>query len=314
MTNVQWIPTHRVGSSTKADNCLLGLREIGNGSIIVFGTTQSLISRDRGVTWKPYFHIARDAMVHDATTNAGEDFVFARCDQETCVWRAPSAREDWLQLSRLPGAIWLSSGFLDDGSLVAGLSRDQSVQIFGSSDRGSTWDQVITIREYGPSAHFAIDPSGIALCIFLEDAEMADGADFRSILVVLDLHQKRILHSQSVRANIQSVCPCGNGVWLLGANGGLIFRFRVGDPQPETYAVLDDEDLNITGIHIRGRDGIIVAEESHPPGAIKVFTAQERIIGPGVETRIRGFSYGSAWVEDAVVITTPHVVFRGNLV
>lgn len=307
--NVLWTATHKVRSQLGAGNCLIGLHEIGNDSVVLLGTTQSLISRDRGITWEPFFDQLRDGKVHDVITNAGEDYVFAHCDGQTSVW---NDRNDWVQSSQLPEASWLSSSFLEDGSLVAGLSRDGSIEIFGSNDLGKTWNQVIAVREPDTPVHFAVDPSGIALCIFLDITEMADGADFLSNLAVLDLHRKEVLYSRSLRANIQSVCRCGNGAWILGANGGLVFRFQVGDAHLKTYAALDDDDLNVTGLHLHGQNGIIVAEESMPPGAIKVFATRQGVVGPAIATGIQGFSFGSAWIGDTVLIATPDEVYRGS--
>jgi hypothetical protein len=315
MKDLRWIVAYSVRDSPEngpiRENSLLGLRTPGTGWIIALGTTQSLISRDCGITWKPFFEIVPGPKrLRDVITSTGEDFVFAHCDGQTSLWRGQAVQDRWAQLSCLPGAVDLSSGFLDEGKLVVGLNREDSLQVFASNDRGTTWDLMLEIREFGAPAQFVIDPSGIALCVFLEVTEMLNGTDFQSNLVVLDLKRKQISGNHSVRANIQSVCACGKGAWLLGGNSGLVFRYGVGEGQPETYLALEREHLDITGIHMRGQDSIIVAEESEPSGGIEVFMARERIIGPRIKTEIRGFAYGSAWIKDAILILTPEGVYR----
>jgi hypothetical protein len=285
------------------------LRALRSGIVVALGSSVSLKSYDRGLTWDQFdASLFGGEEISDIAEDIGRTTVLTRGSGRSNIWVGDLQTDQWIYRSDLPEAF---HGYLDvsSGIITTVLQNSDNLQIFVSVD-GTDWVLNQQLTTSGTLNQFEINASGVGIGVFLDITEMLDGSDFKSTILALDIPRARLLDQQAVYANIQSTLSVGKHKWFLGASSGTVLSYDSASGALKTRLVIENAELNIVGIHEYQGRLMLVAEESDPPGRIWMIYEDSAGQMISVGTDIRSYTYGSQLVGDGLLILTATAIYR----
>jgi photosystem II stability/assembly factor-like uncharacterized protein len=247
-----------------------------NGELWAGGFNQLLRSQDRGCNWE---NLAGKLKIRDAaisSINSIEEsiFVFVAYEQKICVLRSENGGESWVETSSIPCCWKLLHPFIHTYSrnsvLYVAFSGEQ-VRLLSSNDASATWQSFEGLPSGGTLIDLSFDGSGNGIIAFLYDVEGVSGVQLRSVVSGLSADKMRVNSSTLISSNIQSIVYSGKGEWLLGGDGGMIYKYSLLTPHLEVEKELSNDDLNISGLDEYNGVILAMAETSDPPPSVSLF-------------------------------------------
>jgi hypothetical protein len=290
------------------------LRSLPSGVLVATGAWIAIRSVDEGTSWQEFGEgwLGDDDIVEIAEQN-GCAIVFTKGEENRIrIWKGSVEKDGWVCTCNSWDGWRVNAGVMWGNTLVAGVYDGEILDVLCSCDLAKTWTRKLRLEIPGTLHHFVVSASGTAIAAFLTDTEMLDDSDFESTVITMDVAAQRVVNRSTLRGNIQSVSNSGEHEWLFGANSGLMFSYDSRTHDLQTRAVLDNEELNITGIHKdRGRL-VLIAEESDPPGKVWLLREDDSGQWRSFRTGIECYVYGTASVTNGIVVLA-HDIYRIDL-
>jgi hypothetical protein len=280
------------------------LHWLPSGALVATGAWIAVRSFDEGMSWQEFGEdwLEGDDIIEIVEHN-GCAIAFATEGQNRIrSWRGSLEPDQW---TRTPNSWegWLVyAGVAFGSTLIAGVYNGDTLEVFFSSDVGATWKRNQRLTTSGTLHNFVVNASGVAVAVFGDGAEMVDGSDFECTVITMDIMSGRVVDRRTFRANVQSAFSSGQHEWLLGANSGLLFSYDSRTYELKTRAVLEDAELNITGIHMDKGKLVLIAEESDPPGKVWLICESDAGQWISFRTGIECYVSGTASVRNGVII------------
>src|SRR6202451_1306578 len=285
------------------------LRSLPSGVLVATGAGLAVHSFDEGRSWQGFGAGCFDGEnILEIAEHDGCVVVFTRGEEnQVRIWKGGLEPDRWIHTTDLWGG-WLDYAAVTSGNTLIAAVRDQdSLNVFSSSDLGPPWKLSLRLKTSGSLNLFRVNTSGIAIAVLLNDTEMFDESDFECTVIAMDVLSRRVVDRRTFRGNVQSAFSSGEHTWLFGANSGLLFSYDSATHDLQTRAVLEDAELNITGIHMDQGKLVLVAEESDPPGKVWLLYENGAAKWSSFRTGIECYVYGTASVRNGIVVLADNI-------